>query len=128
MDRKRLYMAEKDDKKLPVYKVALCGKTDVGKTSIFRRIRGDGFKFDTSKFRHLAEDEIKIQVKNKAIKVRNVCLASCVYKFFHIPPHIKEKVVIHAMYVMYGMWSFHVIRTPPMEGQISTSTPPLIQV
>ena len=66
-------MAEEDDKKLPVYKVALCGKTDVGKTSIFRRIRGDGFKFDTSKFQHLAEDEIKIQVKNKAIKVRNVC-------------------------------------------------------
>ena len=122
-------MAEKDDKKLPVYKVALCGKTDVGKTSIFRRIRGDGFKFDTSKFQHLAEDEIKIQVKNKAIKVRNMCLASCVCKFFHIPPHIKEKAVIHAMYGSMGR--SNVIRTPPhppMKGQFSTSTPPFIQV
>ena len=32
-----------------IYKVALCGKRDVGKTSIFMRIRDDKFFEDTSK-------------------------------------------------------------------------------
>lgn len=63
-------MAEKDSKKLPVYKVSLCGKSGVGKTSIFRRLRGDGFKEDTSKFDNLAEDKIKVRVQDKTIKVR----------------------------------------------------------
>ena len=35
-------MAEEDRKELPVYKVALCGESGVGKTSIFHRLRGDG--------------------------------------------------------------------------------------
>lgn len=70
--KERLCMAEEDDKKLPVYKVALCGKSDVGKTSIFRRVRGDGFLDDTSKFKHLAEDTIKVRVKDKTVKVRNI--------------------------------------------------------
>ena len=65
-------MAEKDDRKmLPVYKVALCGKRDVGKTSIFRRIRGDGFLVDTAKFKHMAEDTIEIRVQDQTIKVKN---------------------------------------------------------
>lgn len=64
-------MAETDLKKLPVYKVALCGKSEVGKTSIFRRFRGDGFKDDTSKFNYLAEDKIRVRVQDKTIIVRN---------------------------------------------------------
>ena len=64
-------MAEEDRKKLPVYKVTLCGKSGVGKTSIFRRLRGDGFENDTSKFKHLAEEKIKVQVDEKTIIVRN---------------------------------------------------------
>ena len=63
-------MAEEDRKKLPVYKVALCGKSGVGKTSIFRRLRGDGFENDTSKFKHLAEEKIEVQVEEKTIVVR----------------------------------------------------------
>ena len=69
-------MAEGGGKELPVYKVALCGKSGVGKTSIFRRIRGDGFLEDTSKFKHMAEDDIKIRVKDKTVKVRNVLARS----------------------------------------------------
>lgn len=64
-------MEDKDCKKLPLYKVALCGKKEVGKTSIFRRLRGDGFKDDTSKFDNLAEAKIKVRVQDKTIKVRN---------------------------------------------------------
>ena len=60
------------DKGFPVYRVAFCGKADVGKTSIFRCIRGEEFLDDTSKLPYLAEDEIKVTVNNKTIKVRNV--------------------------------------------------------
>ena len=60
------------DKGYPVYRVALCGKADVGKTSIFRCIRGEEFLDDTSKSPYLAEAEIKVKVNNKTIKVRNV--------------------------------------------------------
>ena len=63
-------MAQEDRKELPVYKVALCGKSGVGKTSIFRRLRGDGFEIDTSKFQHLAEEKIEVQVEEKTIIVR----------------------------------------------------------
>ena len=63
-------MAEEARKELPVYKVALCGKSGVGKTSIFRRLRGDGFEIDTSKFQHLAEEKIEVQVEDKTIIVR----------------------------------------------------------
>ena len=62
-------MAEKG---YPVYRVALCGKADVGKTSIFRCIRGEEFLDDTSKSPYLAEAEIKVKVNNTTIKVRNV--------------------------------------------------------
>jgi len=44
----------------------------VGKTSIFRRVRGDGFLDDTSKFKHLAEDTIKVRVKDKTVKIHLV--------------------------------------------------------
>lgn len=60
-------MAEEARNELPVYKVSLCGKSGVGKTSIFRRLRGDGFEIDTSKFQHLAEEKIKVQVEDKTI-------------------------------------------------------------
>ena len=63
-------MAEEARNELPVYKVALCGKSGVGKTSIFRRLRGDGFETDTSKFQHLAHEKIKVQVEDKTIIVR----------------------------------------------------------
>ena len=63
-------MAEEARNELPVYKVALCGKSGVGKTSIFRRLRGDGFEIDTSKFQHLAEEKIEVQVEDKTIIVR----------------------------------------------------------
>jgi len=63
-------MAEEDGKELPVYKVVLCGESGVGKTSIFRRLRGDGFEVDTSKFKHLAEEKMKVQVEEKTIIVR----------------------------------------------------------
>ena len=63
-------MAEEARNELPVYKVALCGKSGVGKTSIFRRLRGDGFEIDTSKFQHLAEEKIKVQVEDRTIIVR----------------------------------------------------------
>ena len=66
-------MSEEDGKKLPVYKASLCGKSGVGKTSIFRRILGDDFLKDTSKFGHLPEETVKVQVKDKTIKVRNGC-------------------------------------------------------
>ena len=62
-------MAEKG---YPVYRVALCGKADVGKTSIFRCIRGEEFLDDTSKSPYLAEAEIKVKVNDTTIKVRNV--------------------------------------------------------
>lgn len=64
-------MAEGVNRTLPVYKVALSGRSDVGKTSIFRRIRGDGFLDDTTKFRHLPDDTIKVRVRDKTVKVRN---------------------------------------------------------
>lgn len=64
-------MAEGVNRTLPVYKVALSGRSDVGKTSIFRRIRGDGFLDDTTKFRHLPDDTIKVKVRDKTVKVRN---------------------------------------------------------
>lgn len=69
--RKIGIMAEGVKRTLPVYKVALSGRSDVGKTSIFRRIRGDGFLDDTTKFRHLPDDKIKVKVRDKTIKVRN---------------------------------------------------------
>ncbi|XP_078345410.1 uncharacterized protein LOC144630926 [Oculina patagonica] len=66
----KLGLKETEDWKiLPLYKVALCGKTEVGKTSIFRRLRGDGFKDDTSKFDHLAEAKINVPVQDKTIKI-----------------------------------------------------------
>ena len=64
-------MAEGVSRTLPVYKVALSGRSDVGKTSIFRRIRGDGFLDDTTKFPHLPDDTIKVKVRDKTVKVRN---------------------------------------------------------
>lgn len=63
-------MAEEARNELPVYKVALCGTSGVGKTSIFRRLRGDGFEIDTSKFQHMPEAKIKIPVEDKTIIVR----------------------------------------------------------
>ena len=63
-------MAGEYRKELPVYKVALCGKSGVGKTSIFRRLLGDGFEIDTSKFKHLAEEKIEVRVEEKTIVVR----------------------------------------------------------
>jgi len=63
-------VAQEARKELPVYKVALCGKSGVGKTSIFRRLRGDGFAIDTSKFQHLAEEKIEVQVDERTIIVR----------------------------------------------------------
>ncbi|XP_078345409.1 uncharacterized protein LOC144630925 [Oculina patagonica] len=67
--KSKLITEEKDWKKLPLYKVALCGKKEVGKTSIFRRLRGDGFKDDTSKFDNLAEAKIKVPVQDKTIEI-----------------------------------------------------------
>ena len=64
-------MAEGANRTLPVYKVALSGRSDVGKTSIFRRIRGDGFLDDTTKFPHLPDETIKVKVRDKTVKVRN---------------------------------------------------------
>lgn len=64
-------MAEGVNRKLPVYKVALSGRSDVGKTSIFRRIRGDGFLDDTTKFPHVPDGTIKVKVRDKTVKVRN---------------------------------------------------------
>lgn len=60
------------DKGYPVYRVALCGKADVGKTSIFRCIRGEEFLDDTSKSPYLAEAEIKVKVNNTTIKMKLV--------------------------------------------------------
>ncbi|XP_068722147.1 ras-related protein Rab-18-like isoform X2 [Montipora capricornis] len=65
-------MAEEDEKELPLYKVALCGKADVGKTSIFHRIRGGEFLEDTSKFPYLVEDDIKVKVKDKSVMIHLV--------------------------------------------------------
>ena len=64
-------MAEGVNRTLPTYKVALSGRSDVGKTSIFRRIRGDGFLDDTTKFPHVPDDTIKVKVRDKTVKVRN---------------------------------------------------------
>ena len=46
----------------------------MGKTSIFRCIRGEEFLDDTSKSPYLAEAEIKVKINNTTIKVRNVLL------------------------------------------------------
>ena len=64
-------MPEGENRTLPTYKVALSGRSNVGKTSIFRRIRGDDFLDDTTKFRHLPDDTIKVKVQDKTVKVRN---------------------------------------------------------
>ena len=53
-----------------VYKVALCGKSDVGKTSIFRRIKGDGFRENTGEFGHLGEWKINVDVNGSNVQVR----------------------------------------------------------
>ena len=78
-------MAQEARKELPVYKVALCGKSGVGKTSIFRRLLGDGFEIDTSKFKHLAEKKIKVQVEGKTIIVREqLFIYLCIYLFIYL--------------------------------------------
>ena len=64
-------MAEGGSKKLDVYKVALCGKSGVGKTSIFHRVLGNGFKKNTLEFKLLPESKVEVQVKEKTIIVRN---------------------------------------------------------
>lgn len=60
-------MAEGGGEKLDVYKVALCGKSGVGKTSIFHRVLGNGFKKNTLEFKHLPESKVEVQVKEKTI-------------------------------------------------------------
>ena len=79
-------MVQEARKELPVYKVALCGKSGVGKTSIFRRLRGDGFEIDTSKFQHLAEEKIEVQVEEKTIIVRKQ-----LFIYYHLMTTTKNK-------------------------------------
>ena len=82
------------DKGYPVYRVALCGKADVGKTSIFRCIRGEEFLDDTSKSPYLGEAEIKVKVNNTTIKVRNAVF-------------LQAKVLVRALSILSCFLSSH---------------------
>lgn len=62
-------MAEGGAEELGVYKVALCGMSGVGKTSIFHRVLGNGFKANTFEFKHMPEEMVRVQVKEKTIKI-----------------------------------------------------------